>query len=538
MNFRIAVLSVLVPAVIAVPKFPHQPRGVASIPTGGSSGTGAPVAPYGQLNATVRGPTGTGSIAISVVTLVPIPGATDEGAEEALPMIVNTAPLPQSSRVPGQPFPVTNEGEKNPDAAVQKEAACGPATVTVTEANTVTVTVGAVSATSSSISPSPADSDNAGLSGPPGGETTAATNLLPTAEPPASRSKHGHNHLKFHHKSAGSSKSSKAAAVEPKPAASSAGAPPNTVPAVPDPPEPLSNEKPPSPPDVTPQINRAQPVPEETESAKPAVLPVSTPPVSPPLVESPAPEPESKPESKALAPSSPGTKRGLVYNTAALTESFASSPVISWCYNWDSQPGGTVPSQFNFVPMMWGPLPVHTGRWKSNADKAIAAGATHLLAFNEPDLPQQANLTPEQAVEAWREYLEPYAGKAKLGSPAVCNGGGEMGLNWLARFLAACSGCTIDFIAIHWYGLASDDGVGHFKEHVGKAVQAAQGRPVWITEFQPNGSPEEQARWLKQVLPWLDDEAQSGVERYSYFQVDNILVNGGSLTELGNQYAS
>lgn len=189
--------------------------------------------------------------------------------------------------------------------------------------------------------------------------------------------------------------------------------------------------------------------------------------------------------------------------------------------------------------MMWGPLPVHTAHWNSNADAAIAAGSTHLLGFNEPDLAEQANLTPEQAAETWNEYMEPYAGKAKLGSPAVCNGDGPVGLTWLSRFLETCSSCTIDFVAIHWYGLASDAGVGYFKEHVGKAVQAAQGRPVWITEFKPDGSPEEQASWMEQVLPWLDDQSQSGVERYAYFQVDSILVNnGGSLTDLGTKYAA
>ena len=86
--------------------------------------------------------------------------------------------------------------------------------------------------------------------------------------------------------------------------------------------------------------------------------------------------------------------------------------------------------------------------------------------------------------------------------------------------------------------MASEAGVGYFKEHVGKAVEAAQGRPVWITEFKPDGSPEEQATWLDQVLPWLDDESQSGVERYAYFQVDDILVRGDGLTELGNKYAT
>lgn len=192
------------------------------------------------------------------------------------------------------------------------------------------------------------------------------------------------------------------------------------------------------------------------------------------------------------------------------------------------------------MPQLWGPIPVHTDHWTENADKALAAGSTHILGFNEPDLPAQANLSPEAAVEAWTTYLEPYAGKAKLGSPAVCNGNDvNMGLNWLTSFLNACGNrCTIDFVAIHWYGLATDDGVADFKKHVGKAQAACGGREIWITEFAPSGSPEEQADFLSQILPWLDDTNESGVARYAYYQVDNILTSGDSLTKLGNVYAS
>lgn len=550
---RIAYLSVLIPAVIAIPKFSHQPQVSAGFPTGGLHGTSATAAPYGQFNSTLVGPTGTSPTSISVVTVVPVPGSANVPEGTTL-TVVNTAPLVGSSDVPSQPLPNSHGGVKSPIAAFQSVDTCGPATVTVTEANTVTVTVGAVPASSFPVLPSAAHSENLGSSVQSDTETIPtrlSTGALPTVPPPVSTPKHGHNHLKFHHKSAAVISSSAPPVKPEQTEAASSAAPSVTVPNVPVAAESSSTGESSSAPHVTPKTNLAYPVPPELESSTPTAVAVSTPPVSHPVAQSSTPEPKSfgplvpssssEPESKpsaSLAPSSPGTKRGLVYNTAALTESFSSSSAISWCYNWDSQPGGTIPSNFNFVPMMWGPLPVHTSNWKSNADTAIAAGSTHLLGFNEPDLAEQANLTPEQAAEAWHEYMEPYAGKAKLGSPAVCNGGGTVGLNWLGRFLETCSSCTIDFIAIHWYGLASDEGVGYFKEHVGKAVEAAQGRPVWITEFKPDGSPEDQARWLGQVLPWLDDQSLSGVERYAYYQVDNILVSGDSLTELGHKYAS
>ena len=192
------------------------------------------------------------------------------------------------------------------------------------------------------------------------------------------------------------------------------------------------------------------------------------------------------------------------------------------------------------MPQLWGPIPVHTDRWTENADKALASGSTHILGFNEPDLPAQANLSPEAAVEAWKTYLEPYAGKAKLGSPAVCNGNDHnMGLNWLSSFLSACGDhCTVDFIAIHWYGLATDAGVADFKDHVAKTKAACGGREIWVTEFAPSGSPDEQADFLSQILPWLDNTNESGVSRYAYYQVDGILASGDSLTKLGGVYAA
>lgn len=56
------------------------------------------------------------------------------------------------------------------------------------------------------------------------------------------------------------------------------------------------------------------------------------------------------------------------------------------------------------------------------------------------------------AVAAWKEHMEPQKSlkeKMYLGSPAVTNG--PSGLTYLSYFMTACTGCTIDFINVHWY---------------------------------------------------------------------------------------
>lgn len=189
--------------------------------------------------------------------------------------------------------------------------------------------------------------------------------------------------------------------------------------------------------------------------------------------------------------------------------------------------------------MLWGTKQSTIELWTKNADKAIASGSTHFLGFNEPDLDSQANLSPTEAADAWLKHLEPYARKVKLGSPAVTNGQkAGKGLNWLSEFLDACHDCTVDFIAIHWYGHAGDEGLQKFKDHIAKARETAKGRPVWITEFQPRGDQTEQANFLRKILPWLDDKGESGVDRYAYWKVDGFLASGNKLTESGAVYAA
>ncbi|TKA74891.1 hypothetical protein B0A49_07886, partial [Cryomyces minteri] len=205
-------------------------------------------------------------------------------------------------------------------------------------------------------------------------------------------------------------------------------------------------------------------------------------------------------------------KRGLAYNDGSLTNYFTGSSLVTWGHNWANAPSGLA-SSFEFVPLLWGTASGFTSGWSAAATSAISKGATHLMSFNEPDLSTQANLSPEAAAAGYKTYMMPFQGKAKLGAPAVTNGGGAMGLTWMKNFMTACSGCQIDFVAIHWYDSATN--IAYFKNHVTNATAMAGGRPVWITEFGASGTDAEVNTFLQTVLPWLDQ--QPSIERYAYF---------------------
>lgn len=187
--------------------------------------------------------------------------------------------------------------------------------------------------------------------------------------------------------------------------------------------------------------------------------------------------------------------------------------------------------------MLWGTASGFTDPWAGNVASALEAGTTHLLSFNEPDLDSQSDLTAAQAATAYMTYMEPYSSKAKLGAPAVTNGGGSMGLAWLTDFMTECSDCTIDFVALHWY---NDPGtVDDFKTHITTAYEN-YGKPIWLTEFGLNNPTDaEVVSFLEEVLPWLDE--QDFVERYAYFMTaeDYLVSSGGSsLSDYGSTYAT
>ncbi|KAI1913298.1 hypothetical protein LOZ61_002833 [Ophidiomyces ophidiicola] len=242
--------------------------------------------------------------------------------------------------------------------------------------------------------------------------------------------------------------------------------------------------------------------------------------------------PAQQPRSTSSSSPSSG-KRGLCYNDPKAVAAFKGTAADSWTYNWGSSPDGDEGS--DFVPMLWGPK--FFNGWESTSRKVLSSGRKFVLGFNEPDHGEQAYMSPPSAVDAFKKYLTPLANKVSLGSPAVTNGGGDMGLTWMRSFLDTCgSNCGINFLAVHWYSPATE--IEGFKQHMNKAIDLAKSHgidQVWLTEFQGLGDDQAQINFLKEALPWLN--ANPAVARYSYFMADTM-VSGGQLNAVGKAYVA
>ncbi|KAI5247464.1 hypothetical protein E4T43_01995 [Aureobasidium subglaciale] len=251
-------------------------------------------------------------------------------------------------------------------------------------------------------------------------------------------------------------------------------------------------------------------------------------------------------------------KRGLAYNQANLTMPFSligQNSQVSWAYDWYYAPcstPGVNDCSFNpaleFVPLLYNSDPNLLNNWASAAQIAIDNGSTALMSFNEPDfcIAGSACMSVDTAVRYHRQYMQPFAGKALIGAPAVTNAGGTdanpQGLQYLQYFLGNCTDCTIDFINLHWYS-NKYAGASYFESHINSARAIAAGRPIWITEFGLNSefsyTDAELQAFLQKVMPWLDQ--QQDVARYAYFMdAPGILINsaGNAISGTGIVYNS
>ncbi|KAG9605604.1 glycoside hydrolase family 128 protein, partial [Aureobasidium melanogenum] len=242
-------------------------------------------------------------------------------------------------------------------------------------------------------------------------------------------------------------------------------------------------------------------------------------------------------------------KRGLSFNNVTLTEPFGAADCaseVSWSYNW----GQTVDfsklnSALDFYPMLWSDAAGATSQWAANAQDAIDHGSTNLLAFNEPDVcySGSACMDIDASVSAYKTYMDPFAGKALLGSPSVTNQGGTSGATWLQNFIGNCTGCQIDFVCMHWYS-NKWAGATYFKEQVQAIRDVAGGRPILVTEFGltvddqwDTYTDDDLADFLEDVMGWMDD--QDDIKGYAYFMdAPGYLINsaGTSMSDIGVLY--
>ncbi|WP_172826856.1 glycosyl hydrolase [Flammeovirga sp. SJP92] len=197
---------------------------------------------------------------------------------------------------------------------------------------------------------------------------------------------------------------------------------------------------------------------------------------------------------------------------------------ISWSYNWsplqyDKFIPLTKEQNIEFCPMAWNGV---------NADQIRAyvqknPDVKYLLAFNEPNLTDQANMTPQQAAERWGD-VKAIAEELnlKIISPAMNYGtleGYHDPIKWLDEFFELVPDHGIEGISIHCYMTS----VAALKRYV--EMFKKYNMPIWLTEFcawEGNVTPESQLRYMSDALNYL--ESDPDVYRYAWF----IPRGGGS----------
>ena len=225
-------------------------------------------------------------------------------------------------------------------------------------------------------------------------------------------------------------------------------------------------------------------------------------------------------------------KRGIAANTAP---GAAFGPAVSWWYNWSNQ--GTSRTGLEFVPMLWG---------SGSMSAAIPSGSAFLLTFNEPNFKAQSNLTAVQAASYWPAIQTKAAGIPIVGpgmnycGPAnQCNGTDPY--QYLTDFFTACTGCEVDYVAVHWYNCDLPSLKDYLETGANLPGFEQFGKPIWLTEFScdTSASAADQEAYMRAAIPYL--ESNPKVFRYSWFSADPIpnakLMNAdGSPTALGQVY--
>jgi len=208
----------------------------------------------------------------------------------------------------------------------------------------------------------------------------------------------------------------------------------------------------------------------------------------------------------------------------------------TWYYDWNIGGGSSTNYDYSIIRQ--------NGGWPSFTDINNKKNVNHLLGFNEPDRPDQANMTVDECVAQWPELMK---SGLRLGSPAPSNPESSMITDFLTK--TDKLNYRVDFVAIHcyWGGQTPQQWYNRLK-----AIYNRVKRPLWITEWN-NGANwtteawptdtkaqlEKQYNEIKGILNVLD--TASFVERYAIYDwVENkrAMVLADTLTPAGKYYAA
>jgi len=293
----------------------------------------------------------------------------------------------------------------------------------------------------------------------------------------------------------------------------------------------------------TPTPTPPSPAPAPTPTPAPAPTPTPTP------APAPAPTPTPSP-----APAAKSAKRGVAYDFASQADLQALSAGVSWWYNWGSRPNTGLPANaaaqagMDYIPMLW-----NASYDAATVEAYIRANdVKYLLVLNEPNLVDQANMTPSQAAAAWPGYEAVAAATgAKIVGPAITWGtmaGYSDPVTWMDAFIAAYQSANggrspqVDYIAFHWYDYGLADQLNRLAKY---------GKKFWVTEMANwhNGDGSAAIDTIAKQEAQMTDmvktcEGRADVFRYAWFtgrwnsdvHFTSLLAGSGQLTDLGKLY--
>jgi hypothetical protein len=235
---------------------------------------------------------------------------------------------------------------------------------------------------------------------------------------------------------------------------------------------------------------------------------------------------------KAAQPA-PTLKKGGSLATGYTTDCASLALVGAyWEFDWTPSPPNC--SGIDNVPMFW------------NGDNingiTLGGNSNWILGFNEPDSSSQANMTPQQAADVWRQIEQKYPNK-KLAAPAPSGANPD----WIVSFRTAYittygTAPRLDALTVHcysWYANLNPT-YGCIPHTLKFEAWATQwGVPeVWVTEFSfattAPSSPSQSIAETTTFINWM--QSQSQVKRYALFTTlarqSDPFVPGGFLTPL------
>lgn len=224
-------------------------------------------------------------------------------------------------------------------------------------------------------------------------------------------------------------------------------------------------------------------------------------------------------------------KRGVGFSNPFYVEDVAIlEPGLSWLYNWGPAPSDALDAEFvkydiDFVPMAWN-ASYNEGR----ITQFVSAhpNCKYILAYNEPNLSDQARMTPTEAAAQWGKLKSFAAGLGlQIVSPAMNYGtlpGYSDPVKWLDEFFACpqVSKDDVCAIALHCY-MGSAGAMKSFIDRFDK-----YGKPIWMTEFcgweAPVTDEKSQLEYMSETVLMLESDPR--VERYAWF----LARGNGSIT--------